>query len=236
MLEVKDLHSYYGDSHILQGVSLRVAKGSITAVLGRNGVGKTTLLHSIISFVKPRQGTIRLDGNEITAKPIHEIMRSGVALIPQERRIFRSLTVAENLAVPYRCTVSAGTTIKPWGEEEVFQNFPILGNRRKQKAIRLSGGEQQMLAIARALVSGPKLLLLDEPSEGLAPLIVKEIAQVILRLRQQGMAILLVEQNFHTALTVSDRIYVMSRGTLVHESTAEDLLNNEKIKAQYLGI
>ncbi len=236
MLEVKDLHSYYGDSHILQGVSLRVAKGSITAVLGRNGVGKTTLLHSIISFVKPRQGTIRLDGDEITAKPIHEIMRSGVALVPQERRIFRSLTVAENLAVPYRCSVSTGTTIKPWGDEEVFENFPVLGHRRKQKAISLSGGEQQMLAIARALVSGPKLLLLDEPSEGLAPLIVKEIAQVIVRLRQQGMAILLVEQNFHTALTISDRIYVMSRGTLVHESTPEDLLNNEKIKAQYLGI
>jgi len=236
MLEVIDIHSYYGDSHILQGVSLQVDRGTITAVLGRNGVGKTTLLHSIMSFVKPRQGTILLDGNEITAKPIHEIMRSGVALVPQGRRIFRSLSVAENLAVPYRCTIATGTNIRPWGEDEVFENFPILGKRRKQKAVSLSGGEQQMLAIARALVSGPKLLLLDEPSEGLAPIVVKEIAQVIMRLRQQGMAILLVEQNFHTALNVSDKIYVMSRGTLVHESTPKDLLNNEEVKSQYLGI
>ncbi len=236
MLEVVNVHSYYGDSHILQGISMQVAKGSIVAVLGRNGVGKTTLLHSIVSFVKPRQGMIRLEGHEITAMPIHEIIRRGVALVPQGRRIFRSLNVAENLAVPYRCPSSDETTIKSWGEQEIFETFPILNMRRKQKASSLSGGEQQMLAIARALVSNPKLLLLDEPSEGLAPLIVKEIAQVIMRLREQGMAILLVEQNFHTALNVADRIYVMSRGTLVHESTPEDLLNNEEVKSRYLGI
>jgi branched-chain amino acid transport system ATP-binding protein len=236
MLDVVDIHSYYGDSHILQGISMHVAKGSIAAVLGRNGVGKTTLLHSIISFVKPRQGTIRLDGHEITAEPIHEIMRRGVALVPQGRRIFRSLNVAENLEVPFRCPSSGEAPIKPWGEREVFETFPVLSNRRKQKASSLSGGEQQMLAIARALVSGPKLLLLDEPSEGLAPIVVKEIAQVISRLRNQGMAILLVEQNFHTALTISDKVYVMSRGTLVHESLPEDLLHNEEVKSHYLGI
>jgi branched-chain amino acid transport system ATP-binding protein len=236
MLEVIDIHSYYGDSHILQGISMHVAKGSIAAVLGRNGVGKTTLLHSIISFVKPRQGAIRLDGHEITARPIHEIMRRGVALVPQGRRIFRSLNVAENLAVPFRCPSLSETTVKPWGETEVFETFPVLSRRRKQKAISLSGGEQQMLAIARALVSGPKLLLLDEPSEGLAPIVVREIAQVVSQLRYQGMAILLVEQNFNTALSVSDKVYVMSRGTLVHESSPEDLLNNEEVKAHYLGI
>ena len=158
----------------LQGVSLQVAIGKHQRPYwARNGVGKTTLLHSIVSFVKPRQGTILLDGNEITAKPIHEIMRSGVALVPQGRRIFRSLSVAENLAVPYRCTLATGTNLRPWGEDEVFENFPILGKRRKQKAVSLSGGEQQTFAIARALVSGPKLLLLDEPSEGLAPIVVK---------------------------------------------------------------
>jgi len=236
MLEVIDIHSYYGDSHILQGISVHVAKGSIAAVLGRNGVGKTTLLHSIISFVKPRQGTIHLDGYEITGRPIHEIMRRGVALVPQGRRVFRSLNVAENLAVPFRCPSLGEATIKPWEEREVFETFPILSKRRKQKASSLSGGEQQMLAIARALVSGPKLLLLDEPSEGLAPMVVKEIAQVISQLRNQGMAILLVEQNFHTALTISDKVYVMSRGTLVHESSPGDLLNNEEVKSHYLGI
>ncbi len=236
MLDVMDIHSYYGDSHILQGISMHVAKGSIAAVLGRNGVGKTTLLHSIISFVKPRQGAIRLNGHEITAKPIHEIMRSGVALVPQGRRIFRSLNVAENLLVPFRCSRSGDEAVKPWGEKEVFETFPVLSNRRRQRASSLSGGEQQMLAIARALVSGPKLLLLDEPSEGLAPLVVKEIAQVISRLRNEGMAILLVEQNFHTALTISDKVYVMSRGTLVHESSPEDLLHNEEVKSRYLGM
>ncbi len=236
MLDVVDLHSYYGDSHILQGISMHVAKRSIAAVLGRNGVGKTTLLHSIISFVKPREGMIRLDGHAITAKPIHEIMRKGVALVPQGRRIFRSLNVAENLVVPFRCLTSGQAGIKPWGEKEVFDTFPVLSSRRKQKAISLSGGEQQMLAIARALVSGPKLLLLDEPSEGLAPLVVKEIANIISRLRDQGMAILLVEQNFHTALAVSDKVYVMSRGSLVHESSPEDLLHNEEVKSRYLGM
>jgi branched-chain amino acid transport system ATP-binding protein len=236
MLEVINVHSYYGDSHILQGISMQVAKGSIVAVLGRNGVGKTTLLHSIVSFVKPRQGMIRLEGQEITAKPIHEIIRSGIALVPQGRRIFRSLNVAENLAVPSRRPGLDETSIKSWGEQEIFEIFPILNKRRKQKAINLSGGEQQMLAIARALVSNPKLLLLDEPSEGLAPIVVKEIAQVLTRLRSQGMAILLVEQNFHTALNLSDKIYIMSRGVLVHESTPEDLLNNEEVKSQYLGI
>jgi branched-chain amino acid transport system ATP-binding protein len=236
MLEVIEIHTYYGDSHILQGISMHIAKGSIDAVLGRNGVGKTTLLHSIISFVKPRQGKIHLDGYEITGRPTHEIMRRGVALVPQGRRIFRSLNVAENLGVPFRCPSLIETTIKPWEEREVFETFPILSKRRKQKASSLSGGEQQMLAIARALVSGPKLLLLDEPSEGLAPMVVKEIVQVISRLRNQGMAILLVEQNFHTALTISDKVYVMSRGTLVHESSPEDLLNNEDVKSHYLGI
>jgi branched-chain amino acid transport system ATP-binding protein len=236
MLEVKDLHSYYEDSYILQGVSLQVPRENIVAVLGRNGVGKTTLIHSIISFVKPRRGVILLEGQEITGKPTHEIIRQGLGLVPQGRRVFYSLSVMENLTVPFHCSPSIGTKTKPWTEEEIFDIFPVLRERCKQKAGTLSGGEQQMLAIARALVSGPKLLLLDEPSEGLAPLIVREIAKVIPRLRDQGMTLLFVEQNFNMALSVADRIFVMSRGKMVHESTPEDLSHNEEIKARYLGM
>jgi branched-chain amino acid transport system ATP-binding protein len=236
MLEVSDLHSYYEDSYILQGISLLVPKGNLIAVLGRNGVGKTTLIHSIVSFVKPRRGMIFFEGQEITGKPTHEIIRQGLALVPQGRRVFYSLSVMENLTVPFRCLPSIGTNIKPWAEERIFDIFPVLRERCKQKAGTLSGGEQQMLAIARALVSGPKLLLMDEPSEGLAPLIVREIAKVMPRLRDQGMTMLLVEQNFNMALSVADRIFVMSRGKMVHESSPEDLSHNEEIKTRYLGM
>jgi branched-chain amino acid transport system ATP-binding protein len=217
MLELVDLQTYYGDSFILQGVSLQVPQGNVVAILGRNGVGKTTLIHSIVNFVKPRQGKICLEGEEITGKPTHEIMRRGVALVPQGRRVFPSLSVAENLIVPFRCQ-------------------PSETNLVKQKAGSLSGGEQQMLAIARALVSGPKLMLLDEPSEGLAPLIVKEIAKVIVQMRQLGMAILLVEQNFNLAVELADRIYIMSRGLVVFDSNPEELIRNEEMKRRYLGM
>lgn len=236
MLEVTDLHSYYEGSYILQGVSLQVPKGNVIAVLGRNGVGKTTLIHSIISFVKPRRGVVLFDGQEITGKPTHEIVRQGLALVPQGRRVFYSLSVIENLTVPFHCPPQIGTKIKPWTEGEIFDTFPALRERRKQKAGTLSGGEQQMLVIGRALVGGPKLLLLDEPSEGLAPLVVKEISGVIPRLRDQGMTMLLVEQNFNMALSVADWILVMSRGKMVHESSPQDLWHNEEIKANYLGI
>lgn len=236
MLEIVDLHTYYADSYILQGISLQVPAASVIVVLGRNGVGKTTLVHSIVSFVRPRRGMIRLNGQEITGAATHEIMRQGLALVPQGRRVFRSLSVAENLAIPFRCTPPDNTEIRPWTEAMVAETFPILWARRDQKAGSLSGGEQQMLAMARALVSGPKVLLLDEPSEGLAPLIVREIAKVISQLAKQGMAILLVEQNFNLALSIADKVYVMSRGTIVHESLPEDLVHNHEIKARYLGM
>ncbi len=235
MLEITDLDSYYEDSYILQGICLQVPKG-VVAVLGRNGVGKTTLIHSIVSLVKPRRGMVFFEGRDITGKPTHEIIRQGLALVPQGRRVFYSLTVMENLTVPFRCPPSIGKRIKPWGEEEIFNIFPKLRERCNQKAGTLSGGEQQMLAIARALISGPKLLLLDEPSEGLAPLIVREIGKVIIGLREQGVTMLLVEQNFNMALSVSDKILVMSRGKMVHESSPKDLLHNEEIKARYLGM
>lgn len=236
MLEVSDLHTYYGDSHILQGISLKVDRGQVVSVLGRNGVGKTTLIHSIVSFVRPRKGTVMLDGVDIAGKPTHEIMRLGVALVPQGRRVFYSLSVRENLLIPYRCMNPPGNLIKPWTTEDVVETFPLLMNRRDQKAGSLSGGEQQMLAMARALVSGPKLILMDEPSEGLAPLIVKEISNVILRLAKSGVAILLVEQNFNMAMRLADHVYVMSRGGVVFQSTPEELVGNEAIKARYLGM
>jgi branched-chain amino acid transport system ATP-binding protein len=236
MLDVTDLHSYYEDSYILQGISFEVPKGNVIAVLGRNGVGKTTLINSIVALVKPRRGKILFEGQEITGKPTHEIIRQGMALVPQGRRVFYSLTVMENLTVPFRCLSSIGTKAKPWREEGILEIFPILRERCKQKAGTLSGGEQQMLAIARALVSSPKFLLLDEPSEGLAPLVVREIAKTIPQLRGQGITMLLVEQNFNMALSVADRIFVMSRGKMVHESSPENLSHNEEIKARYLGM
>jgi branched-chain amino acid transport system ATP-binding protein len=205
-------------------------------VLGRNGVGKTTLIHSIVSFVKPRRGAVWLGGKEITAEPTHEIMRQGVALVPQGRRVFRSLSVAENLAIPFRCSLQSETEIRPWTEQQVAGTFSILWKRRDQKAGSLSGGEQQMLAVARALVSGPKVLLLDEPSEGLGPMVVKEIARIISGLAKQGMAVLLVEQNFGVALSLADKVYVMSRGKIVYESVPQELVHNEDIKSRFLGM
>ncbi|MHB8763208.1 MAG: ABC transporter ATP-binding protein [Deferrisomatales bacterium] len=236
MLELTELHSYYAESHVLQGVSLRVPARSAVAVLGRNGVGKTTLLHSVMGLVRPRRGGVRLAGEQVAGRSTHQIARHGVALVPQGHRIFRSLTVAENLAVPFRCPEFAEPAVKPWTDQDAFAAFPVLAQRRDQRAGSLSGGEQQMLAMARALVSGPRVLLLDEPSEGLAPLVVEAIADVIRGLRDQGMAVLLVEQNFHMALGVADRVYVMSRGAIVHESAPDELAHNEEIKARYLGM
>jgi len=236
MLEVHDLHTYYGDSHILHGMTLRVDKGTVVAVLGRNGVGKTTLVHSIISFVVPRMGKIMFGGINITGWPTHKMMRAGIGLVPQGRRVFPSLSVRENLLIPYRCSPAKDSRSAPWTIDEVATAFPSLWARRDQKAGSLSGGEQQMLVVARALVSCPRLLLLDEPSEGLAPLIVQHISSIIAELAKLGMAILLVEQNFNMAMNLADNVYVMSRGKVVHESQPQDLIHNEMIKSRYLGV
>lgn len=234
MLEITDLHTFYGDSHILHGVSLSVNQGQVLAVLGRNGVGKTTLVHSIVSFVKPSGGRILFKGEDITARLTHRIIRRGIGLVPQGRRVFRSLSVVENLTVPFRC--AGGGITDPWDVEKAFQVFPTLKARRDQRAGNLSGGEQQMLAMARALVSGPQLLLLDEPSEGLAPLIVKGISDVIKDLAAKGMAILLIEQNFNMALNTAHSVLVMSRGQIVHQSAPQELAANHEVKARYLGM
>ena len=233
MLEINDLNTFYGDSHILHGISLSVNQGEVLAVLGRNGVGKTTLVHSIVSFVQPASGRVLFKGEDITGHPTHQIVRRGIALVPQGRRVFRSLSVAENLTVPFRCNVEGITD--PWDIETAFEVFPILRTRRDQRAGNLSGGEQQMLAMARALVGRPQLLLLDEPSEGLAPLIVKGISEVIKDLALKGMAILLIEQNFNMALSTAHRVLVMSRGQIVHQSLPQDLAADHDVKARLPG-
>lgn len=230
MLEVKDIHTYYGDSYILQGVSLKVDQGSIVGILGRNGVGKTTLIRSIIGLTPPRRGQVIFKGAEITNSPPHKIARMGIGLVPQGRRVFKSLNVRENL------TVTAMNRGQGWNLNRIYDLFPVLKERERQKAGKLSGGEQQMLATARGIRGEPDLLLMDEPSEGLAPLLVRELGRMIQRLKTEGFSFLLVEQNFALALKVADYICVMSKGMIVYKSTPEELLHNEEIKSQYLGV
>jgi branched-chain amino acid transport system ATP-binding protein len=229
MLAVEDIHTYYGESHVLHGVSLGVGRGEAVALLGRNGVGKTTLIRSIVGFTPPRTGVIRFQTHEIQRTPPHRIARRGIGLVPQGRRIFSPLTVTENLLLGARDEIAAR-------RERMYELFPRLRERGGQGGGTLSGGEQQMLAIARALMQGPGLLLLDEPSEGLAPLIVREIGRVLVRLKNDGLSILLVEQNVPLALRVADRVYVMSKGQVVYHGSPADLDANEDVKRRFLGI
>jgi branched-chain amino acid transport system ATP-binding protein len=228
MLSVLDVHTYYGESHILHGVTVEVGAGEAVALLGRNGVGKTTLIRSVCGFTPPRAGAIRLDGRAIHRLAAHRIARAGVALVPQGRRIFAPLTVNENLAL--------GARRGPWTRERVFDLFPRLAERALQRGGTLSGGEQQMLAIARALMTNPRLILLDEPSEGLAPIIVREIARVLGQLAQGGLSVLLVEQNVPLALRVAGRVYVMNKGQIVYQGAPSELSANEDVKRRFLGI
>lgn len=230
MLEVKDIHTYYGDSYILQGVSLKVDQRSVLGILGRNGVGKTTLIRSIIGFTPARRGKIIFKGLDITYTHPHKIAKMGIGLVPQGRRVFKSLTVEENL------TVTAMNRGYGWSIESIHSLFPVLKSRAKQKAGKLSGGEQQMLATARALRNEPDLLLMDEPSEGLAPLLVKKLGEVIQELKVKGLSLLMIEQHFAFAVRFSDHVCVMSKGRIVHDSLPEDLQHNEAIKDQYLGL
>ena len=230
MLQVNDIHTYYGDSHILQGISLRMESGQVVGIVGRNGMGKTTLIRSIIGFTPPRKGQVLFKERDITAWPSNRVVGLGLGLVPQGRRVFPSLTVAENLAV------AAKRSGGPWTVERVMELFPRLRERRENRAGKLSGGEQQMLAIARALMTNPELLLMDEPTEGLAPLLVREVARVIGNLKSQGLSILLVEQNLPLALRVCDQVHVLSRGRIVHSSAPQALWENEEIKGRYLGL
>ncbi len=229
MLVVDNIHTYYGESHILQGVSLRVEAGELVALLGRNGAGKTTTMSSIIGFVRPRSGRVMVADREMTGRPPYAIASAGVGLVPQGRRIFAPLTVRENL-------VFAQTSKGPWTLQRVYELFPRLLERQHLRGNALSGGEQQMLAIGRALLMNPTLLLMDEPSEGLAPLIVRDIGRIIGELKHSGMAILLAEQNLGMALSVADRCYVLNKGQVVVESDAEALGRDDSLKHRFLGV
>jgi branched-chain amino acid transport system ATP-binding protein len=229
-LEVENVHTYYGESHVLHGVSLRVAAGEVVAILGRNGAGKTTLIRTIVGFTPPREGVVRLRDEALQGAAAYEIARRGVGLVPQGRRIFAPLSVSENLMLGAR-SVDGG-----WTLERVYAAFPRLRERASQGGGTLSGGEQQMLAVARALMTNPRLLLLDEPSEGLAPIVVGEIGRALVRLKGEGLSILLVEQNVPLARRVADRVYVMSKGQIVYHGTPTELDANEDVKRRFLGV
>jgi branched-chain amino acid transport system ATP-binding protein len=229
MLSIKDIHTYYGDGYILQGVSLELKPGQVVALLGRNGVGKTTLVRSIIGLTPAKRGTILFKDTDITNMPSHRIARLGVGLVPQGRHVFRSLTVKEHLEVTAR---GHGR----WGFDKVVELFPNLHSRLRSLAGKLSGGEQQMLAAARALVGNPALLLMDEPTEGLAPMVVRELGRTIEALKNAGTSILLVEQQLAFALRYADVVFIMSKGRIVHQCAPAELTADAETKTRYLGV
>jgi branched-chain amino acid transport system ATP-binding protein len=228
MLELANIHTFYDESHILHGISLSVADSSLVALLGRNGMGKTTTVRSIIGFTPPRSGSVAFRGSEIQGLPPYKICQMGLALVPQGRRIWSKLSVKENLLI--------GARSGRWNLEKVYSVFPILQRRAEFRGSHLSGGEQQMLCIARALLTNPSFLLMDEPSEGLAPLVVREIGNIICELKKAGLSILLVEQVLTLALRISDYAYVINKGEIVYESKASELASNEEAKVRFLGV
>ena len=230
LLEVERINSYYGDSHILFDVSLQVERNEVVALLGRNGAGKSTTLKSLIGAVRPRSGRIALDGTATDALPPHAIAALGLQLVPEERRIFGSLTVEENL-------VLAGlTATSRWPLERVWSIFPRLRERRRSRGTDLSGGEQQMLAIARALIRDPKIILLDEPFEGLAPIIVRDLLDTCRALAADGQTILVVEQNISAAMSLADRVYIINNGHMVEELTAQAVREKPEVLHRHLGV
>jgi branched-chain amino acid transport system ATP-binding protein len=241
LLVVSEIHTYYGDSYVLQGISLTLPKGRIAAILGRNGMGKTTLIRSVAGLTPPRSGEIAFRGRPLTGKPPYAIAQEGIAIVPQGRRIFRSLNVRENLMLPTSVLARSGTrasqlSAQRWDFAEVLREFPQLGERIDHAGGALSGGEQQMLAIGRALMANPELILMDEPSEGLSPRLVLQVQEIMRRLRERGHAILLVEQNLELALSVADDVYVLSAGRFVFHGTAAELASEPQILDQHVGV
>jgi branched-chain amino acid transport system ATP-binding protein len=230
LLEVTSLNSYYGDSHILFDVALTVNANEVVALLGRNGAGKSTTLKSLMGMVKPRSGAILFDGADVAGKPAHAIAQAGMQLVPEERRIFGSLDVEENLIL------ASLTADKSWPLERIYDIFPRLAERRRSRGTDLSGGEQQMLAIARALIRDPKLILLDEPFEGLAPVIVRDLMNACRRLVEAGQTIVLVEQNLAATLALATRAYIINNGHIVHEGPAAEIKAKPEIMQRYLGV
>ena len=231
MLDVDNISTYYWDRRVLWNVSLKVPEGKAVAMLGRNGMGKTTIIRSVMGLTSPAQGTVRFKGAAINALAPYQIARRGISLVPQGRCVFPSLSVKENLTIGERRTQSEDA----WNLDKIYQLFPILKERQRLHANLLSGGEQQMLAIARSLMTNPDLLIMDEPSEGLAPLVVKQIGQIICQLKGKH-TVFLAEQNFNMALNAADYVYVVSKGSVVWEGLPEDLRNNEEVKQKWLGV
>ncbi len=234
MLEIRDLHSKYGDAHILHGVSLDVPASRVVALLGRNGMGKTTLIRSIMNFTSPQvtQGSVKYLGKELRGLTPHAIARERIGLVPQGRRLFPSLSVTEHLTM----VESRGADSHEWTVERIFEMFPRLGERRHHRGNQLSGGERQMLAVGRALMLNPTLLLMDEPSEGLAPVMVQHLEGIITQLKQTGLAILLVEQNLYSALAVADEVYILETGGIVWHGGADVLRNDRDTMQRFLGV
>lgn len=233
MLDVKAVHTYYGTSHILQGVSFSVPEGKCIGLLGRNGAGKTTMIHTISGLTPSQKGRITYMDVNIQKSPPHRISRMGIGLVPQGRRIFPSLSVRENLTMAARSNDSGGGG---WDLEKVYELFPVLKEKEKNMGTQLSGGQQQMLAIARALMTNPKLLLMDEPSEGLAPVIIKQVGDIVKTIKETGLSILMVEQNISLACETADKILIMSKGRVVWNGTPEALMEDEDIQRQHLGV
>jgi branched-chain amino acid transport system ATP-binding protein len=234
-LRLAEIDAFYGDSHVLQKVSFELGEGRLLGLLGRNGAGKSTCMNVSVGLLPPRAGAVELFGAAVTRLPPEEIAARGVALVPQGRRIFKSLTVRENLMVAARAK-DPESRHPPWNEQTVFEMFPRLAERGSQVAGYLSGGEQQMLAIGRALMANPRVLLMDEPSEGLAPLLVRNLGDAIARLRKEGLSILLVEQNLPMALRVADDVYVLSKGHVVYHGAPADLARDTMVTQRYLGV
>ena len=232
MLELSDVHTYYGKSYVLQGTSLEVKEGSVVALLGRNGMGKTTSIRTIMGFTPLRRGVIRFREKDISQLESYRIAQMGIGLVPQGRIIFPSLTVLENLIMASRGSEKEGA----WNLDRVFSVFPVLKARANYGGTLLSGGEQQMLTIARALMTNPQLLLLDEHSVGLSPIIVQEITGIIRELKESGFSILLVEQNLSMVLEIADYVYIISKGVIVYQSSTNQLMSDKEVKAKYLGV
>jgi branched-chain amino acid transport system ATP-binding protein len=230
MLEVQDIHTYYGRSHILQGISLDLEEGEVICLLGRNGAGKTTTVNSIMGYVHPKAGRITFEGKDITKKQPFEISRAGIGHVPQDRRIFPTLTVQDNLEVIHRKVEGGWTVVK------VFDTFPILEKLKSRRGSNLSGGEQQILAVARPLMTNPKLLLLDEPSEGIAPIIVKEIGELIHKITKTGISVLLAEQNMKFTMKIASRGYIIDKGRIHHQGGMEELKEDKEIIGKYLAV
>jgi len=238
LLQVEQLNAWYGAAHILHGVSLNVGRGEVVALMGRNGAGKSTTLKSIAGLVQRREGKVFFMGADMRRKSSHQIARAGLGYVPEDRRIFTALTVLENLEVGRQKARSwpGGEALPHWTPEKLFALFPNLGEMPDRPGGQMSGGEQQMLTVARTLMGQPYVVLLDEPSEGVAPLIVEQMAKTILQLKAQGIGILLSEQNLPFAQVVADRAYVLEKGQIVHSSSMAELAGNEKVRQQYLGV